>query len=145
MEPRALNPLGLWGREWSFTCERVILPFSNDCQMSIWRAFILSHKGGGGGGVGERNNWMPIADWWGQRVVLLNFPFTEVKITHSWLAEHAISTFSWFLHLCQQQRVLWGSLEFDFVSIKQKNKNKRNNNNNNNKKQNKTKKKKHGN
>ena len=48
----------------------------------------------------------------------LNFPFTEGKITHSWwssgentcswLAEHAISTFCWFLHFVprHQQRIV---------------------------------------
>ena len=35
----------------------------------------------------------------------------------SWLAEHAISTFSWFLHLVpRQQQLLSGSLQFDFLS-----------------------------
>ena len=39
------------------------------------------------------------------------------KNTCSWLAEHAISTFSWFLHLVPRQRkLLSSSLEFDFLS-----------------------------
>ena len=47
----------------------------------------------------------------------LNFNWSSVENTCSRLAEHAISTFSWFLHFVpQQQRLVSGSLEFDFLS-----------------------------
>ena len=51
------------------------------------------------------------------RVRLLTPDESSGKNTCSWLAEHAISTFCWFLHfLPRQHRLLSGTLQFDFLS-----------------------------
>ena len=51
------------------------------------------------------------------RAKLLTPDWSSRENTCYWLAEHAIPSLSWFLHFVpQQQRVLSGSLEFDFLS-----------------------------
>ena len=51
------------------------------------------------------------------RAKLLTPDWSSRENTCYWLTEHAIPTLSWFLHFVpQKQRVLSGSLEFDFLS-----------------------------